>query len=167
MEYVLVGKIVSTHGIKGEVKIKSGSDFKDERYKKGAKLYIKKNNNYVELIVNSYRSHKNMDLVSFKGYENINLVLEFMNLDIYALVDLDEALGEDEFYFSQLIGLNVYVDNKLIGKVLDIVEYPQADYLEILKQDKKKSYVPFLNEFIENVNLEEKRIDIVNMEGLL
>ena len=67
----LVGKIVGTHGIKGELKVKSDTSF--NRFEKGNKLYIDKTQ---EVTINSHRQHKGMELITINGLKNINDVLE-------------------------------------------------------------------------------------------
>lgn len=64
-----VGKIVNTHGIRGEVRVISRTDFPEERYKKGNTLYIfmEKSEEPIEIIVKSHRVHKSFDLLSFEG----------------------------------------------------------------------------------------------------
>ena len=74
-----VGKIVNTHGIKGEVRVISKTDFPDERYKKGNALFLfmPDKDEPIELIVKSHRVHKNFDLLTFEGYDNVNQVEKF------------------------------------------------------------------------------------------
>ncbi len=165
MEYIVVGKIVSTHGIKGEIKVQSNSSFKEKRFAKKSKLYIKTAEGYKEFIVESYRVHKNIDLLAFSGFNDINLVLPYVGKDLYAYTDINDNLKEDEYHVLQIIGMDVYQNNKLVGKVNDIIDYPQGPYLEIVS--KKKNFVPFRKEFIEDVDLEKKIITLVNMEGLI
>ncbi len=74
MDKVKVGKIVGTHALKGELKIRSNSDFSNERFKKGNSLYIRYHGNDIELEIISSRFHKNNYLVAFKDHQNINLV---------------------------------------------------------------------------------------------
>lgn len=73
-EWLNVGKIVNTHGIKGEVRVITRSDFADERYKAGSELYLfhPQKAEPVQLTVRSHRKHKQFDLIAFEGYPNIN-----------------------------------------------------------------------------------------------
>ena len=168
MKYIEVGKIVGTHGIKGEVKVNSDSSFKDERYKVGNVLYLNDQDKMIKIEINSYRPHKNLDLITFNNHTNINDVLKYVNCSIYVdEADLTE-LEEDEFYFEDLIDSNV-VDDKgnEIGKIIDINEVPQGEILVIKKANGGKALIPFVNEFIKEIDLENKIVIITPIEGLL
>lgn len=166
MKLNLVGTIVSTHGIKGEVKIKSDSSF--ERFKKGSKLYIKNKDITKEIIIDSHRVHKDLDLITFNGLTNINDVLEYIGYEVYVDIEGLDELEDDEFYFDDLIGLNAFdEDGKKLGTIRDINEVPQGIILELEKADKTTSYIPFVDEFIKEVDLENKKIIITPIEGLL
>lgn len=161
-----VGTITSTHGIKGEVKVKSDSSF--DRFFVGNKLFIKKDNATKEIIINSHRKHKDYDLITFNSITNINDVLEYVGCDIYVDVeDLDE-LEDDEYYFDDLIGLEAFDDKGLkLGKIIDINEVPQGILLELKKVDNSTALIPFVEEFIKEVDIEEGKIIITPIEGLL
>ena len=157
----LVGKIVGTHGIKGELKVKSDTSF--DRFKKGNVLYIEKEE---KIVINSSRVHKGMHLITINGLTNINDVLCYVNKDIYVPHDRSE-LEEGEFYYEDIIGLDCYNSKgELIGPVKDLQEVPQGLILEI--QTKNKTIlIPFVDEFVVEVDLEKKRIQIQEIEGLL
>ena len=157
----LVGKIVGTHGIKGELKVKSDTSF--DRFKKGNVLYIEQEE---KIVINSSRVHKGMHLITINGLTNINDVLCYVNKDIYVPHDRSE-LEEGEFYYEDIIGLDCYNSKgELIGPVKDLQEVPQGLILEI--QTKNKTIlIPFVDEFVVEVDLEKKRIQIQEIEGLL
>lgn len=167
MKYVLLGKVVSTHGIKGEIKIKSDTSFKEERYQKGNTLYFKKDNTYVPFQVDSFREHKSLDLVRFDGHKDINEVLEYVGLEVYVNYNDIDSLEDDSYYYDDLITLEVYtMENVLVGTVKEIREVPQGIILEV--QTKEKTVlIPFVEEFIKDVDLEKKKIFIQPIEGLL
>ncbi|MBR4461791.1 MAG: 16S rRNA processing protein RimM [Erysipelotrichaceae bacterium] len=165
MEYILIGKIVNTFGIKGELKVYSYTDFVEERFKKGSKVYL--GEEHLPFIVKSCREHKGMLLVLFETNEDINLVEQYKDFEIYKAEEDIETL-KDGYYFRDLKDLDVYVDDVLVGKVLKVEEGITANNLRILKTEDGKEYlVPFLPVFVEKVDLEKRRIDIVRMEGLL
>lgn len=168
MKYLEVGKIVSTHGIKGEVKVKSSTNFSDERYQIGNKLYIEFQNEMVEIIINSHRVHQGMDLITFNDIININDCLKYVGCTIYVDKDTLEELDEDEFYVDDLIGMNACLENEeLIGEIVDVNEVPQGEILVIKKADGNMSMVPFVKEFIKDVLIEENKVIITPIEGLL
>jgi 16S rRNA processing protein RimM len=167
MDYIKIGKILNTRGIKGELKIKSLTDFQADRYQIGKIIYIYFENQYLEFEVKQYKSHNNMDFLVLKNYEDINLVEKYKGSEIYVSSDDETTLFEDEFHLSEIIDLEVYQDDILIGNVFDVKAYPQGDYLEILTLDGQKKQIPFRDEFVISVDLENERIEIINMEGLL
>ena len=157
MNLITIGKLVNTHGIRGEVKIISDFELKDQVFKKGNTLFI--NNEQLEII--SYRKHKNFDMVKLKDLENINLVLKYKG----ELVKINrDNLQIDKYIKQDLIGLEVY-DNKLRGKVVEIVKGIAHDLL-MIKDVNKKYYVPLNDVYIKEVDLKNKIIHIIEMEGL-
>ncbi len=158
----IVGKIIGTHGIKGEVKVKSESDF--NRFKKGNVLYIRINNEYIEIKIDSHRVHKGFDLITFNKLDNINLVLSYVGHDIYTEHSPSD-LNDDEYFIEDLVGLKVVDTHGVnLGKVVDLIEVPQGHILEI-NNDGKKSLIPFIGEFVKEIK--DDVIIIETIEGLI
>ncbi len=117
-EYLNVGKIVNTQGIKGEVRVISTTDFPEERYKKGTVLTLFQDGKApVELTVKSHRKHKNFDLLSFEGHPSINDVEKYRDGILKVSKDNSVDLAENEFYYHEIIGLHVLEDGTELGKV--------------------------------------------------
>ena len=85
MEFVCIGKIVNTFGLKGELKVAYSTDFVSERFKKGSIVYLGEEK--APFVVKSYRLHKGFLLVVFNDNEDINLVEKYKNLYIYKSKD--------------------------------------------------------------------------------
>ena len=163
MEYIYIGKIVNTHGIKGEVRILSDFKYKQRILKIGKKIFVGKEKE--EVIINSYRYHKIFDMITIKGINNINDVLKYKGKNIYTTrEDLD--LKEDEYLNVDLIGLSVEVDGKIIGQVKEYIEDKYQDKL-IVNKNEKDYLVPFVYDIIENINFKKSTITIKNIKGLL
>ena len=81
MEYIYIGDIVNTHGIKGELRILSDFKYKENVFKKNFKIYIGKNKE--EQIINTYRKHKMFDMITLVGFTNINEVLKYKKMPVY------------------------------------------------------------------------------------
>ena len=96
MELIKIGKIVNTHGIKGELRILSKFPYKEKIFIKNMKLYIDKKD--IETI-NTYRKHKNFDMVTFTGYTNINEVLKYKGKNVY--VNKEDITLSKEILFEQ------------------------------------------------------------------
>ncbi|MDD3478631.1 MAG: ribosome maturation factor RimM [Candidatus Izemoplasmatales bacterium] len=166
MNYVLVGKILSTHGLKGELKVLSSTDFKVERYGVGKTVFVKSEDGFSPFQVVTYRSHKGLDLISFQGYQDINLVNSFLGKEIYGIDIPRKHLKKNEYHIQDLIGLEVFQSNVQVGKIEDVRMYPAGDYL-VIKTASDTKLVPFRDEFVLHVDLTHHRVEIVEMEGLL
>ena len=164
MEYIYIGKIVSTHGIKGEIKIISDFDFKEKAFKIGNKIYF--GTDKKEFIINSYRRHKNYEMITLEGYNNINLVLPFMKENVYIL-DSDLVLDEDEYLDSSIIGLNIYSNDELLGEITEIFA-PSPSRKVIRFTSKGKNYlVPYVPSFVKTIDLSSRKVVLYSMEGVL
>lgn len=170
MKWFNVGKIVNTHGIKGEVRVISRTDFVEERYKKGSKLYIFMENAQepIEVIVANHRQHKNFDLLTFEGYQNVNDVEKFKG----SLIKIDETqlteLDEGEYYFHEIIGCTVKTDDgEEIGKITEILTPGANDVWVVKGKNGKEILIPYIDEVILTIDVDEKIITIHPMEGLL
>ncbi len=162
MERVIIGTIVNTHGIKGELKVKSSTDFIEERFKKGNIVYIDNHGSTLEMKVKTMRIHKGLVLVSFEDNLDINLVEKYKGCLLYALKDTN-LLDEGEFYVSDLVDCEVFDQDKLIGKVIDVQLYDHHDVLVV--QGKKKILIPYVDAFVKNEDIDNKRIDVNLIEG--
>lgn len=158
MNLIKIGHVSNTHGLKGEIRILSNFRFKENAFKISNKLYIMND----ELIIKSYRKHKEFDMVTFKELDSIDDVLIYKGEDVY--IDRD-TLEYDGYLDEDLIGLNVYNGNTLMGKVVEIMKTNAHDILVI--QNGKKHMVPNIDEFIKNIDLINKRIDINYIKGLV
>lgn len=168
MKLIEVGIIVGTHGIKGEVKIKSDSDFRKERFQKNNALYVKRQGKMETITITTHRVHKQWDLITFNNLFDINMVLDYVGSTVYVDRDQLSELPEHEFYYDDLIGSQVYLENmELIGEVSDITPLPQGILLVVKKANNKESLIPFVPEFIKQVDTIHRMIIITPIEGLL
>ena len=170
MEFICIGRIINTFGIRGELKIQSYSDFDALRYKKGNTVYIKNSEGkYLPFKAASFRTHKGFSLVSLEDHQDINLVEQFKGCDIFIDRKDRTKLPEGEFYRSELTGLAVRSEEgEEIGTVKNIEETVGANNnLRIVKGDGAEVLIPYVKAFIRNVDLEKKEIIIHKVEGLL
>lgn len=165
MKKLRIGKIIATHALKGELKIRSISDFNDERFKVGNKLILINDKEEVSLNIKKVRFHKGNFLVTFEGLENINLVEKYIGYDVYGYKD-DVELDEDEYFYDDLIGCDVYSNDKLLGTVNEISSNGPQDIL-VFKHNNKKVMIPYVDAYINKVDIENKRIDINLIEGFI
>lgn len=164
MEYIVVGKIVNTHGIRGEIKIYPHTD-DIKRFSDLKKIYIGKEKLSVE--IENVKYNKNMVLLKLKEFDNINEVIKFKE----ELVFIDEEhrveLSKDNYFIYQLVDCEVFdMDGKPLGYVKDVLQNSSNDVYII--RDKEKEYlIPAIKEFIKEVNILEKRIIIDPIEGMI
>lgn len=169
MKYICIGKYINTHGIRGEIKIESYSDFDAERYKKGQTVYMLIEGEYQPFTVASFRKHKGYCLVSFEDRDNINDVEPYKGSMIFVKDEDRKPLRKGEYYRSDLIGMDVFDESHaFIGEVLQVEETLGANLnLRIRKEDGKEILVPYVPGFIRNVDPEHNEMTIHAMEGLL
>ena len=157
---VYIGKIVSTHGIKGEIRILSDFDYKEKVFKVGNKLIIENK----EYTIKSYRKHKNYDMVTLNDYNNINEVLFLMKKDVYFLkenlnLSSNEVLDEDLMTFTVLTN-----DNKK-GIIKEIFYASQTNKIIRIQLD-KEILIPMNSPMIEKIDKEKKEIYIKLLDNM-
>ena len=116
IKYIFIGRIVNTHALKGEVRIISDFEFKDKIFKENTFLYIGENKD--KEVIETYRKHKQFDMVKFKGIDNINNVLKYKGSKVY-INEEDLKLKDDEILISELLNMDVYNNDKLVGKITE------------------------------------------------
>lgn len=161
MKYILIGKLVNTHGLKGEVRILSGFKYKDKVFIPGMKIYIGKNKICEE--INTYRHHKVFEMITMNSYNDIDQVLKYKG--DYVFVNKEDIhLDENEYLDEDIIGLSVYVNDKCLGKVRKIENHNGN---EILVVNGEKDYlIPYNFDVILSINLNEKAIMVKDIPGL-
>lgn len=162
---ITIGVIQKPFGIKGEVKIKPMTDFVEERYKKGNKITLVLGNQNSEYEIQSVRHHQGSLLVKFKELDTLNDVEKFHQGLIQIDRDTMHDLPKDEYYFIDLVGCNVFNKETCLGEVTEVMDMPAHPVLRI-KTDDEDILIPFVEQFIDDVSLEEKAIWIKYMEGL-
>lgn len=160
MELLYIGKLVNTHGIKGEVRLISKFRHKDKVFIKGMKFYVGKDKK--EYVVESYRKHKNFDMVVFEDVHDINLIEHLKGSMVYINKE-DLKLDENTYLSFDLIGFSVIIDDNFVGVVKDVLDTPAN---EVLVLD-NNVMIPYVNAFIRNVEVDKKQVVVQNVKGLL
>ena len=168
MEYLIVGTVVRTIGLKGEVKIYPSTHFRDSRFSKGSHVFLLDENKNIteDLLIVKHFKNGECDNLIFDGYDTIEKAEKLLKKDLY--VEKDQSfLKKGEYFYSDLEKMEAYFDNgNLIGKVKKVEEYSSYATLRI-EHSPKDVLVPFVPAFIKSVSLEEKKIIIKFIEGLL
>ena len=162
MKYIYIGKIVNTHGIKGELRLLSNFKYKEKVFKKDMLIYI--GNDKIKEKIITYRKHKQFDMICLEGYSNINEVLKYKGLNAY--INKDDLLLDDNKYLNEdIIGFDVIVDDNIIGTI-DNIEM-NAQELIVVKNKDKEYLIPYNDYFVKKIDINNRKIYINNIEGLI
>ena len=171
MENLLrIGVITTTHGIAGEVKVYPTTDDAN-RFKKLKKCILKttgRNAETIELDVVGTKFFKNIVILKFKQFNNINEVEKYRNAELYVTRENAVSLEKDEYFICDLIGLNVVdEDNNIIGKVTDVLQSAANDVYEITDENGNSYLFPAIKQCILKVDLEAGCMYVHVLKGLL
>ena len=165
-QFLQVGVISSTHGIRGEVKVFPTTD-DPMRFKKLKKVFLDTGRERLELEVQSVRFFKQFAIVKFKGIDNINDIERYKGKGLFVPREDAVPLGEDEYYIADLIGMEVFTEDGHFGVVKDVME-TGANEVYIVESDKHgEVLIPAIRQCVLDVNVEEKKMKIRLMDGLI
>ncbi|WP_204551923.1 ribosome maturation factor RimM [Bacillus ectoiniformans] len=165
-----VGKIVNTHGLQGELRVLSKTDFPEKRYKRGNTLYVfmPGDQEGTPVTIEKHRQHKSFDLLTLKDYENINKA-EALKGGILKIRESQLGqLEENEYFFHEIIGCSVKtLEEEEIGTVKEILTPGANDVWVVKGKAGKEHYIPYIEDVVKKVDIANKVIFIEPMEGLL
>lgn len=170
MEYIRVGKIINTHGLKGDVKVLPLTDSID-RFEKLHSVYIEDDKTLIEIERVWYR--KGFVMLKFKRHDDVNDVLNYK--DKYILINEKDAieLPENSYFIYQIIGINVFcTDGRELGKIIEVLQPGGNDVYvvqgkDITKNIDKEYLIPAIKEVIKLIDVENKKMIIEPIEGLI
>jgi len=160
MDKIYIGKIVSTHGIKGELRILSNFEFKDKVFVVGNKLIIDDN----EYIIKSYRVHKNFDMVTLNDYKDINEVLFLLKKNVYVLKS-DLLLDSSEVLDEDLIKYDVITSDGKQGVINEIFYASETNKILRVIFD-KEVLIPINSPMIEKIDKDKKQVIVSLIDGM-
>ena len=166
-QFLRVGVISSTHGIRGEVKVYPTTD-DPERFLDLDEVILDTGREHKILEIEGVKFFKNQVILKFKGYDNINDIEKYLKKDL--LVDREHAveLGENENFIADLIDMEVVTDEgKVLGTLTDVIETGANDVYAVKTPEGKEILLPAIRDCILDVNVDEKRMTGHVMEGLL
>ena len=168
MKKLVIGKIVNTFGIRGELKVIPDTDFVEERFAEGSELILCTPQGDRKVKVASAKEHKGMLLVLLEGVVNINQVEQYKGCEL--AVDQDELpmLDEGEYYFFQLKGLKVLdTQGNELGTVIRMESSAAQNLMRVRKTDGKEALIPYIDVFVKGVDLKAGTVTVDLIEGLL
>lgn len=166
MDYTIVGQIINTHGIRGEVKVYPLTD-DIKRFDILEDVYL--GDKKIHIQVEGVKYHKNLVILKFKQYNDINEVIDLKDCYIY----VDESglidLPKDHFFIYDILNSEVFdIDNNFIGILVNVIQGSGNDVYIVKDADKGKEYlIPAVKEFVKSVDVEEKKIYLDPIEGML
>lgn len=166
-----VGVIVNTHGIRGDLKVLSKTDFPDERFARGNELLMinEQTNEQIKVIVESCREQKGMFYIHFNGFNNINEVEKYKGWVLKISEEQQGELEEGEYFYHQIIDCEVVTDEgEELGKITDILS-PGANDVWVVKPHNKGKEIllPVIDPVIINVDVKQKKVLVHIIEGLI
>ncbi|MFD1440163.1 ribosome maturation factor RimM [Lacticaseibacillus hegangensis] len=166
-ELYTVGKIVNTHGIKGELKVMPVTDFPEQRFAPGSQLVIE-GKTPLTVTVAGARKQKAMYLLKLKEFDDINDVERFKGLAL-GVADADvQDLSEGEYYYHDIIGLTVIDQTGAsLGQVSEILSPGANDVWVIPRPGKPDVLLPFLKSVVLRIDLDAKVAHVDVPEGLI
>ena len=162
-----VGVITSPHGIKGEVKVFPTTD-DAKRFKELKKVILDTGKEYIPMEIEHVKFFKNMVILKFRGYDNINEIEKYKSRDLLITRDQAVDLEPDEYFITDLIGLTVVSDQGVeLGTLKDVLETGANDVYVVAMKDGKELMLPAIGDCILNVDLEQGRMEVHVLEGLM
>ncbi len=161
MEEVYIGKIVNTHGIKGEIRILSDFLYKEKAFKVGTNIIV----DYNTYLITSYRRHKNFDMITLDGYSNINEVLFLKGKKVYKK-KRELHLLENEILDSDLISFQVIDKNNNCGIIKEIF-YASPTNKIIRVEFASEVLIPLASPMIKKIDPKKKQIEVELIEGMI
>lgn len=161
--YTIVGQIINTRGIKGELKLLPLST-NNNRFKKLNKVFI--GEDLIPQTVKKVQITDNFVYITFEGLDNINDVERYKSCYLYVSDEDRVELEEGEYFIFDIIGCKVFdTQDNYIGEVVDLIENPANDIYVI--QGEKQYLVPQVSEFVKEIKVKEKKIIIDPIEGMI
>lgn len=164
-EYFVIGKIVNTQGIKGEVRVIPMTDDLN-RFKKLKEVYLDIKNELKVFKINTVRFHKQFVLIKFDGIDDMTQAERLKLVEVK--IHKDDALKceENEYYIGDLYDMKVVTDEgEFLGKIEDII-FTGANDVYIVKDENKQILIPAIKDCILDVDINSKTMKVHLLEGL-
>ena len=161
------GVITTTHGIRGEVKVFPTTD-DVHRFEDLDSVLLDTGREYMKLEIENVKYFKQYAILKFKGIDNINDIEKYKGRSLYVTRDQAIPLEEDEYYIADLMGLDVYLESgEKFGVRTDVMETGANDVYIVETEEGKEVLIPAIHECVLDIDVEENRMEIHLMDGLL
>lgn len=166
-EYLEIGQIVNTNGLKGMLKVNPLTD-DITRFEELETVYIQKGKELIEFKIQEVKYSKNTVLLKLEGIDDITEAEKYKNF--YIKINRENAveLEEDSYFVVDIIGCTVYTDeDEILGKVVDVFSTGSNDVYTIKNSENKEILIPAIEDVIKDVDIKNKKITIHLLEGLI
>lgn len=166
MDYTIIGKIINTHGLRGEVKVYPLTDDAN-RFDLLENAYL--GDEKIQVQVEGVKYQKNLVILKFKEYSHINEIEALKDYYIYVDEAGRIALPKDHFFIYEILNSQVFnIDMNLIGTLIDVIQGSGNDVYVVKDSKNGKEYlIPAVKQFVKKVDIEEKKIYIDPIEGMI
>ena len=166
-KFVSVGRLTKTHALRGALKIRP-FNFKDNFSLYTKKVFIKKDDSedFIELLIEKLSVAKDHFIIKFKEINSIDSAEQYRGYELFILKE-DIPLEEDEILLDDIIGFDVFYQDKLIGVVESFSDFGAGLLYLVRTKDKKEIFLPDRDDFIDSFDLDNKKIVFKNIEALL
>lgn len=165
-DFLTIGEIVSTVGLRGEMKVKPLTDVLED-FENFEECYLELKGERIPLTVATVRYTKNMAILSFEGYESVEAVTPWKGAQLSIPRPEEHLLGENRYYIVDLKGCKVFLEDGSAVGIVTHVYQGAHDLLEIEQPDGNEVLIPMVDQFIKKVDIPNKTILLSPIEGLL
>lgn len=171
-KWYTVGKLVNTHGIRGDVKVLPQTDFAEQRFAPGSKLMLvnEQNGDHMQVKITSSRLQKNVYVVKLEGFDNINDIEKYKGWTLKISESEQGKLDDGEYYYHEIIGCRVVTDEgEELGEITEILS-PGANDVWVVQgsgSKRKEILLPVIDDVVLNVQPADKLVTVRLMEGLI
>jgi len=165
--YLRVGIITSTHGVKGEVKVYPTTD-DPQRFKQLQQVVLDTGKELIPLDIEGVKYFKQMVILKFKGLDNINDVEKYRNKDLLVTRENAIKLEEGEYFIYDLLNSEVFTESgQRLGILTEVLTNAANDVYVVTMDNGKQVLLPAIKECIRNIDVENKKVIVHLMKGLL
>ena len=165
-QYLQVGIISSTHGIRGEVKVFPTTD-DPARFKKLKDVILDTGKEQIPMEIQGVKFFKQFVILKFKGIDNINDIEKYKGKSLLVTRENAAPLGEDEYYIADLIGMRVFTEEGEFGVLKDVIATGANEVYVVDSAEHGEVLIPAIHECILDVNVEEQTMKVHLLDGLL
>lgn len=166
-EFLRVGIITSTHGLKGEVKVYPTTDY-PERFEEIKEVMLDTGRGKRMLTIQNVRYFKNQVILKFKEINNINDIEKYKQCELWVNRENGTPLEEGEYYIADLIDCKVYLeDGSYFGTLVDVMETGANDVYVVESQEHGEVLLPAIEDCVKEIDIEKGEITVHLMDGLL